>query len=100
MAKWVALTARKLKPGHVRRLAAGLGLRRRPGRCHQAYICRNVNDPDEIVAFGIIEAIARAGAGDEACAEVPRRPARRRWRRTSSRSRTDGFYEVIEEVTV
>jgi hypothetical protein len=63
-----------------------------------AYICRSVNDPDEIVAFGIIEASAEqvqemkpteGSAEARATAMAPHVES----------TGTDGFYEVIEEVT-
>ena len=54
MAKWVALTARKLKPGSYEwRQAWETG---ETPEGVKAYICRNVKDPDEIIAFGIVEA--------------------------------------------
>jgi hypothetical protein len=97
MTKWVALTARKLKPGSYDdwREAWGGG---EPPPGATAYICRNVKDPDEIVAFGIIEASkedveARRGEdhGDSA-----RQDAMAPYVESVG---TDGFYEVIEEVT-
>ena len=57
MAKWVALTARKLKPGSYDDWRQAWDSGDAPEGV-TAYICRNVNDPDEIVAFGIIDASA------------------------------------------
>ncbi len=57
MAKWVALTARKLKPGSYDDWRQAWDSGDAPEGV-TAYICRNVSDPDEIVAFGIIEASA------------------------------------------
>ncbi len=83
MGKFVALTARKLKPGSYDAWREAWGSVDGPSGA-TAYICRNLNDPDEIVAFGMIEAtqeelMAMRPSGDG------RRLAWPRWRRTSSR---------------
>jgi hypothetical protein len=95
MAKWVALTGRKLKPGSYDdwRKAWELG-ETPPGAT--AYICRNINDPDEIVAFGMIEATAEEVQGFRDLDEGGRTEAMAPYIESIG---TDGIYEVIEEVT-
>jgi hypothetical protein len=97
MAKWVALTARKLKPGSYDDWRQAWDSGDAPEGV-TAYICRNVNDPDEIVAFGIIEASpeqvqemkpAEGAVEARTAAMAPHVES----------TGTDGFYEVIEEVT-
>jgi hypothetical protein len=96
MAKWVALTARKLKPGSYDawREAWEQG---EPPSGATAYICRNVSDPDEIVAFGIVEAtkeqVEELRSGDD---DSGRQEAMAPHVESVG---TDGFYEVIEEIT-
>jgi hypothetical protein len=96
MAKWVALTARKLKPGAYDEWREAWGSVEGPSGA-TAYICRNVNDPDEIVAFGMIEAtreelMAMRPQGD---AEEARKAAMAPHIDSTG---TDGIYEVIDEV--
>ena len=97
MAKWVALTARKLKPGSYDAWREAWGSADGPSGA-TAYICRNVNDPDEIVAFGMVEAsreeleAKRPEEGSEAEREAAMAPH-------IESVGTDGIYEVIEEVT-
>ena len=97
MAKWVAFTARKLKPGAYGDWREAWGLVDGPSGA-TAYIARNVNDPDEIIAFGIIEATAEelqamrpSGESEEGrmAAMAPHIES----------VGTDGIYEVIDEVT-
>ena len=56
MAKYVALTVRKLKPGSYDdwRKAWEGDRSDFPEGAH-AYVCRNMKDADEIVAFGMVE---------------------------------------------
>ena len=57
MPTYSALTVRKLKPGTYDewRKAWGGGSDEQMPEGVQAYILRNVKDPDEIIAFGLIE---------------------------------------------
>jgi len=96
MAKWVAFTARKLKPGTYDAWREAWGSVDGPSGA-KAYIARNVNDPDEIIAFGMIEATAEelkamrpSGEGEEGrmAAMAPHIES----------VGTDGIYEVIDEV--
>ena len=97
MAKWVALTARKLKPGAYDEWRQAWETGETPEGV-TAYICRNVKDPNEIVAFGIVETSAeklehlQPSPGTEEARKAAMAP------HVESIS-TDGFYEVIEEVT-
>lgn len=97
MAKWVALTVRKLKPGTYADWREAWGMVDGPSGA-RAYICRKVSDPDEIVAFGIIEASAEeikairpSGDAEEAriAAMAPHIES----------VESDGLYEVIDEIT-
>jgi hypothetical protein len=98
MAKWVALTARKLKPGSYDDWRQAWEAGAEPPSGATAYICRSVKDPDEIVAFGIVEASkeeveARRGQeSDDSERQAAMAPH-------VESVGTDGFYEVIEEVT-
>jgi hypothetical protein len=97
MAKWVALTARKLKPGTYDEWREAWGSVDGPSGA-TAYICRNLDDPDEIVAFGMIEVskeelMAMRPQGD---AEESRISMMEPYVESVS---TDGIYEVIDEVT-
>ena len=95
MAKWVALTARKLKPGSYEDWRQAWESGDAPEGA-TAYICRNVNDPDEIVAFGILEAtneeVEAFRGSDDSARQAAMAPH-------VESVGTDGFYEVIEEVT-
>ena len=97
MTKWVALTARKLKPGSYDEWREAWESVEGPSGA-TAHICRNVNDPDEIVAFGMIEATRRRAQAmrPQGDAEEAREAAMAPHVESVG---TDGFYEVIEEVT-
>ncbi len=97
MAKWVAFTARKLKPGSYDDWRQAWETGDTPEGV-KAYICRNVKDLDEIIAFGIVEASKeemeafRGEASDDSARQDAMAPH-------VESVGTDGFYEVIEEVT-
>ena len=65
MTKWVALTARKLKPGSFDDWRQAWESGDAP-RASPRTSAGNVNDPDEILAFGFIERVCRGDAGAEA----------------------------------
>jgi hypothetical protein len=96
MAKWVALTARKLKPGSYDEWrVAWEGDNDAPSGA-KAYICRSISDPDEILAFVMVEATkeqveAFRGDGDDSGRQAAMAPH-------VESTGTDGFYEVIEEI--
>ena len=97
MPKLVALTVRKLKPGAYDDWREAWGSSDGPPGA-KAYIARSVSDPDEILAFGMIE-----GAMEEL--EQYRPTAEEEQARLSKMEphieavESDGLYEVIEEVT-
>jgi len=97
MPKYVALTARKLKPGTYGEWREAWGSVDGPSGA-KAYICRNLSDPDEIVAFGVIEAtqeelMAMRPQGE---AEENRLAMMEPYIESVG---TDGIYEVIDQVT-
>ncbi len=96
MSKWVAFTARKLKPGSYDewRQAWESGSDAPSGVT--AYIARNVKDPDEIIAFGIVEMSKEEMEGQRGGDDSARQAAMAPHVESVG---TDGFYEVIEEVT-
>jgi len=97
MAKWVALTVRRLKSGAYDQWREAWKPDEWPEGVH-AYILRKVGDPDEVVAFGIVEA-----SRDEV--EAMREPAEAAAAREARMAPfiesvgSDGFYEVVDEVT-
>ena len=97
MAKWVALTARKLKPGTYEDWRQAWESGETPEGVN-AYICRNVKNPDEIVAFGILETTAENLQSLQPSRETEEARKAAMAPHVESIS-TDGLYEVIEEVT-
>jgi hypothetical protein len=96
VAKYVALTVRKLKPGSYDdwRKAWEGDPAKWPEGVH-AYILRNVNDANEIIAFGMTERPieqVRAEIGDEQQARVEAMAP------YVESTGADGLYEVIDEV--
>ena len=86
MAKYAALTVRKLKSGSYEDwLAAWEGDPENWPKGVHAYILRNLNDPDEIIAFGLTDR-SMDELRDRRGWPRSRRRATRRWRRTSIRS--------------
>ncbi|MDQ2909687.1 MAG: hypothetical protein M3R26_01690 [Actinomycetota bacterium] len=98
MAKYAALTVRKLKPGSYDewRKAWEGDPDNWPEGVH-AYILRNLNDPDEIIAFGLtdrsLEEMRTEGMEDE------QRQRNEAMAPHVESVGADGFYEVIDEVT-
>jgi hypothetical protein len=97
MAKYSALTVRRLKPGTYddwRKAWEGDGI---PEGVH-AYILRNVKDPDEIIAFGFTDRSMEEMRGDpslNADAMAARQAAMAPFVDSTG---ADGIYEVIDEV--
>jgi hypothetical protein len=99
VAKYVALTVRKLKPGTYDdwRKAWEGDRSDWPDGVH-AYVARNPGDPDEIVAFGLVE---RDDLSDLRSDEM----AQEQQARTDAMAPyidsvgVDGIYEVIDEVS-
>lgn len=96
MAKYVALTARKLKPGAYEDWRTAWGSVDGPPGA-RAYICRSLDDPDEIIAFGMIEMSREElmAARPQGEAEESRLATMEPFIESVS---TDGIYEVVDEV--
>jgi hypothetical protein len=97
MPKMVAVTVRKLKPGAYEGWREAWGSADGPSGAH-AWIARKVSDPNEIVAFGIIDASMeelekfRPTADEEQARVASMAPH-------IESVESDGLYEVIEEIT-
>ena len=98
MAKYSALTVRKLKPGtYDEWRKAWEGDDGIPEGVH-AYILRNMRDPDEIIAFGFTER-----SPDDMRSDPSLSPEKMEARTAAMAAfvesvGADGIYEVIEEV--
>jgi hypothetical protein len=97
---YAALTVRKLKPGRYDdwRQAWGVPEGEWPEGAQKAYILRNVNDPDEIIAFGFFDGDIEAMGSDAQFQDVQQRRMEAMAPHIESVG-ADGLYEVIEEVT-
>jgi hypothetical protein len=97
MPKMVALTVRKLKPGAYDDWREAWGSADGPPGA-QAWIARKINDPNEIVAFGIIDASMeelekyRPSSEDEQARLSKMAPH-------IESVESDGLYEVIDEIS-
>src|SRR3954453_21552089 len=99
MAKYVALTVRKLKPGSYddwRKAWEGDQSDWPEGVT--AYVTRNVRDPDEIIAFGMLE------TDDPGSMQTPEMAEQQQARTDAmapfvDSTGADGVYEVIDEVS-
>jgi len=101
VAKWVLLTARKLKPGTYedwRKAWDPRDMEEEMPAGVTAYICRNVSDENDIVAFGMIEATPEQleALRPSAEAEKARKDGMAPYIESIS---TDGMYEVIDEIS-
>lgn len=98
MAKYAALTVRKLKPGSYEDWRAAWGGEPDdwPEGVH-AYILRNMNDPDEIIAFGITERDPASFQNSDM--EEAQRTRTEAMAPHIESTGADGVYEVIEEVS-
>lgn len=91
----VALTVRKLKPGTYDDWRKAWQPQDAPEGAKGGHILRNVNDPDEVIAFGFFEGDMSAMRNDPKFAEQQRR-------RTEAMAPyieavgADGVYEVVE----
>jgi hypothetical protein len=97
MPTYSALTVRKLKPGTYEdwRKAWGGSDEEMP-KGVQAYILRNLKDPDEIIAFGLIEGeLDQIRATMDPDAERARQEAMAPFIESTG---ADGIYEVIERI--
>ena len=96
MTTYCALTVRKLKPGTYDEWRKAWGSDEDIPEGAEAYIVRNLKDPDEIVAFGLIE-------GDmneikEMMDEDQERARQEAMAPYIESIGADGIYEVIERI--
>ncbi len=92
------LTVRKLKSGSYDEWRKAWEPDEWPQGAQKAYILRNVDDPDEIIAFGFFEADLSALREDASLQEQQRTRFERMAAYVESTG-ADGVYEVVEEVT-
>ena len=93
-----ALTVRKLKPGSYDDWRKAWEPDEWPEGAQKAYILRNVNDPNEIIAFGFFEGDFESLREDPSFQERQRARFQRMAAHVESTG-ADGIYEVIEQVT-
>jgi hypothetical protein len=96
MAKYSALTVRRLKPGAYdewRKAWEGEGI---PDGVH-AYILRNTKDPDEIIAFGLTD-LEPQELMAQGISEDTMRAREQAMAPFVDSVGADGIYEVIDEV--
>ena len=93
------LTVRRLKPGTYDdwRRAWDPG-EDWPEGAKKAYILRNLNDPDEIIAFGLFDGDIEALGNDPEMREMQKRRVEAMAPYVESTG-ADGIYEVIEELS-
>jgi hypothetical protein len=92
-----ALTVRKLKPGTYDDWRKAWEPDKWPEGVQKAYILRNVNDPDEIIAFGFYDVDLAQQRSEPEMQESERKRVERMAPHIESTG-ADGLYEVIEEV--
>jgi hypothetical protein len=96
MPKYSALTVRKLKPGTYDDWRKAWGSDEDMPEGVEAYILRNLKDPDEIIAFGLFE-----GEPDQIRSTMDPEAERARQEAMAPFIESigaDGIYEVIEQV--
>ena len=98
MAKFAALTVRKLKPGSYEEWRAAWegDAEKWPQGVH-AYVLRNLNDPDEIIAFGLTDRSMDELRDEGMAQEQEARNAAMAPFIDSIGA--DGIYEVIDEIS-
>jgi hypothetical protein len=94
---YAALTVRKLKSGSYDEWRKAWEPDEWPEGAQKAYILRNLDDPDEIIAFGFFEGDLDAIRNDERMREQQRTRFERMAPHVESTG-ADGIYEVVEEV--
>jgi hypothetical protein len=98
VAKYVALTVRKLKPGAYEDWRkAWEGDRSDWPQGVHAYVVRNMSDADEIVAFGLLERDDMSEMRSDEAAQQQRERTEAMAPYVESIG-ADGIYEVIDEV--
>lgn len=92
-----ALTVRKLKPGTYDDWRKAWEPDEWPDFVTKAYILRNVNDPDEVIAFGFTEGSPDEMRSDPAMQDEQATRSTRMAPYIASTG-ADGIYEVVEVV--
>jgi len=92
------LTVRKLKPGSYDDWRKAWEPEEWPEGARKAYILRNVDDPDEVIAFGFYEEDLSQLRSDPTMSEQQKARFERMAPHVASTG-ADGVYEVVEEVT-
>lgn len=94
---YAALTVRKLKPGSYDDWRKAWQPDEWPEGAQRAYILRNLEDPDEIIAFGFFEGDISAMRDDPSLRDQQTTRLERMAPHVESTG-ADGIYEVVEEV--
>jgi hypothetical protein len=97
MAKWSALTVRKLKPGAYEQWRAAWAAGGIPEGVH-AFVLRNVKDPDEIIAFGLTDRDPESFRTDPSASAEAMAAREAAMAPFVESVGADGIYEVIDEV--
>jgi hypothetical protein len=92
------LTVRRLKPGTYDDWRKAWEPDEWPEGAQKAYILRNVDDPDEVIAFGFYDADLAEARRDPKLQEMQRTRFERMTPYVDSTG-ADGAYEVVEEVS-
>ena len=91
------LTVRRLKPGTYDEWRRAWEPDEWPEGAQRAYILRNVDDPDEVIAFGFFDGDLEAMRGDPDFRDRQRARFERMAPHVESTG-ADGLYDVVEEV--
>jgi hypothetical protein len=95
---YAALTVRRLKPGSYDDWRQAWLPDEWPKGSKKAYILRNVQDPDEVIAFGFFESDLTALREDPSMRDQQKARFDRMAPHVESTG-ADGIYEVVEEVS-
>lgn len=94
---YAALTVRKLKPGTYDDWRKAWEPEEWPDFVTKAYVLRNINDPDEVIAFGFTERSPDEFGSDPAMQGDQNARSERMAPYVESTG-ADGFYEVVDIV--
>lgn len=94
---YAALTVRKLKPGTYDEWRKAWEPDEWPDFVTKAYVLRNMNDPDEVIAFGFTESSPDEVRGNPAMQEEEANRAQRMAQYVDSTG-ADGFYEIVDVI--
>lgn len=70
-----------------------------PTEAIKAYVLRNVDDPDDVIAFGMFSSDPREGMFKDPAGQEYQRERMARMAPFVVSTGADGLYEVVEEVT-